>query len=254
MQAFPANSANNSLGGAAPKSFDHDKFHGRGDEGFSDFAATRAEYTAAPRPPVYVNGKQQASFNPLDRVEQVHGEESYGLGTSTFLEGAPASRTAVQRRESEHEVPTLQGGNTGGLGRKKSLAMRIRGLSNQRRPMDGDGLGPTSPEYYTPGAVSAGGPVRAKPMQSETNPFFNEDSKDTYEKKTTQIRIAEPTTGRSREPGSPKPIGLTRSVTADGPSLSSQGESAEGKSGGGLLNRMKSLKGGRRARPERRAS
>ena len=263
MQAFPANSANNALGGGAPKSFDYDRFHGRGEEGFTDFAgSSRQEYTTQP-PMRTLSGKNTAILNATDRVEQVHGEESHGLGTSTFLEGAPASKSAVQRRESENEVPTLQSANGGGLGRKKSLAMRIRGISQSRRPgeysngrvtsPDGQ-YTPRSPDYFPPtgGSQSAGGPLRAQPKASERNPFFNDDNNDAFEKKGPSIRIAEPSTGRARAPSSPKPYGLTRSITAD--SVGPTGDENEGKTGGGFLNRMRSLKGGRRARPEIRGN
>lgn len=261
MQAFPANSANNALGGAAPKSFDHDRFHGRGEEGFTDFAASRAEYVhrannTAPK-------RQQDSFDPTSKVEQIHGEESYGLGTSTFLEGAPASKTAVQRRESDNEVPQLENNNAGGLGRKKSLAMRIRGISQPRRPNDYFQGGVVSPEpQYNPrspsppGVVSAGGPSRAGPMQSERNPFFNanNDYNDAYDRKGAQIQFAETNgSGRARAQSTSKPIPLTRSVTADS-GAAVRGEDQGSKSGGGLLNRMRSLKGGKRPRPDMRPS
>ncbi|KYG40100.1 hypothetical protein M433DRAFT_78717, partial [Acidomyces richmondensis BFW] len=112
MEAFPKDSMNMALGGSGPlrSRLDLDKFHGRGAEGFSEYAATRKPDTATM--PVVVN--------PHDRAEQVHGDESFGLGTSTFLEGAPASRKAVaqRRRESEEEAAamTMQEGGGGGGG------------------------------------------------------------------------------------------------------------------------------------------
>ena len=80
MQAFPEGSANMALGGAGPlrSRIDLDKFHGRGEDAFSDYAVTRKADTTI--------------VNPHDRVEPVHGTETDGLGTSTFLDGAPASR------------------------------------------------------------------------------------------------------------------------------------------------------------------
>lgn len=125
MHAFPADSANNAIGGSGPlnKTIDINQFHGRGAEGFSDYGSGMDNPTL--RPPV----NRSISFNPLERVEPVHGEESVGLGTSTFLEGAPASRIAIKRRESEADTP-FQGG---GLARKKSLVQRIRGMSQSRR-------------------------------------------------------------------------------------------------------------------------
>lgn len=275
MEAFPKDSMNMALGGAGPlrSRLDLDKFHGRGAEGFSEFAATRKPDTVATMPVV---------VNPHDRAEQVHGDESFGLGTSTFLEGAPASRRAVaqRRRESEEDAAVvLQDGGVGGggLSRKKSLAQRLRGMSNTRRQISGDARSPGSQippsvtrwngninnnnpssgadagmsgETVSPPrpqqqikAVSAGGPARARAKADEVNPFFDVEYDAAFERKGAQIAEA-----------STVAPALTRSVTNDGtisPTLR-DGEAGKGV-GGGLLSRMRSLKGGgRRARPERR--
>ncbi|GAB7353048.1 hypothetical protein MBLNU459_g3601t1 [Dothideomycetes sp. NU459] len=259
MQAFPVGSANNAIGGSGPlnKNIDLDKFHGRGEEGFNDYSATGGPDTFVPLN--RSKSKRQESFNPTDRVEQVHGEETYGLGTSTFLEGAPASKTALQRRESETENTAMAGS---GLGRKKSLAVRLRGLSQPRRNGEFGGERVMSPDArYNPGspespagvAQSAGGPGRLGAGQ-ERNPFF-QDYDDAYEKKGAQIRIAEPANkGTARAPNSPRGLGLTRSLTADSAVQPHDEPERGGGGGGGFLSRMKSLKGGRRTRPERRAS
>ena len=254
MQAFPAGSANMAMGGAGPLNsrIDLDKFHGRGEEGFSDYAVTRKADTTT-------------FVNPTDKVEQVHGAESQGLGTSTFLEGAPVSRSALQRRESEDQYAATAEG--GGLQRKKSLAQRFRGMSNPRRERP-DLRSPES--RYNPVLVdtntsppngqgkiqsaSAGGPHRAQTRDQEMNPFDEYDA--AFEKKGQQIQFAEQERpNRAAPPTSPKGGAvLTRSVTAD--SAARSGDDGEPKSsgGGGLLNRMRSLKGGRRARPERKES
>lgn len=306
MQAFPADSANMALGGSGPvrSRLDLDKFHGRGEEGFSEFAATRKADTAP------------TILHPTDRIEQVHGDESYGLGTSTFLEGAPASKSALQRRESEDQgmmqtMGTIQEGGNGGMGgaglaRKKSLVQRFRGMSASRRGGDmrspdarynvvggngggnGDALETSPPSRaQQTRAISAGGPARARfTKENEVNPFFDTNEYDSaFDKKGAQIRVAEQAGpmkpaypgGRAWESGagaaggsSPKGYGLVRSVTADsgaaaggaqGRGSSNEEERAGaaaknggggGGMGGGILNRMRSLKGGRRARPERR--
>lgn len=262
MQAFPVGSANNAIGGSGPLNakIDVDRFHGRGEDAFNDFAGSGTGTFDSELPPRPQKTTRQLSFNPTDRVEPVHGEETYGLGTSTHLEGAPASRVAVQRSESENAQSAAEG-----LTRKKSLAMRIRGMSQSRRMNDYGGgrvtspearYGPRSPDTPPAGPVSAGGPVRARygPGQ-ERNPFFN-NYDDAYEKKGTQIKIAEadrPTGARA--PGSPNGAGLTRSVTADSSTYAAPPPPPrdEGKPAGGFLNRMRSLKGGRRPRPEQRA-
>ncbi|RMY27398.1 hypothetical protein D0865_16024, partial [Hortaea werneckii] len=133
MQAFGADSMNMVLGGSGPlrSKLDLDKIHGTGVEGFTDYASTRKQDTNI--------------VNPYERFEQVHGDATDGLGTSTFLEGAPASRRDQQRRESEDQEAMYakasmaagpSGGNNGGGGgltRKKSLAQRFRGMSNTRK-------------------------------------------------------------------------------------------------------------------------
>ncbi len=256
MQAFPANSANNALGGSGPvnKSIDYNQFHGRGAEGFTDYGSgyDRHDSFSKLRP----SAARTMSFDPKDRIE-VHGEESVGLGTSTFLEGAPASRTAIQRRESESE-------NTGGggLGRKKSLAQRFRGLSQPRRPVVEGGRimspdaryelrSPTSPER-TPlaaqGPQSAGGRLR----MYEKNPFFGGDE-DAGDKKGASVKIAEAENKVDRDS-----IGRDRALSSPRKTLERQATSEsiepDPKPVSGFLSRVKSLKGGKRTRPERPGS
>ena len=252
MHAFPGNSANMSMGGSGPlkSNIDLAQFHGVGAEGFTDYASTNANPRA-----------RTENFNPSERVEPVHGEESYGLGTSTFLEGAPASRNAIQRRESENEAAALQL-NGGGISRKKSLAQRIRGMSAPRRDYvpgqrvyspearynNGGPMSPESPNGFPskipPTQVqSAGGFAK----QNESNPFFN-DYEDAYEKKGASIKIAEDSNvGRTGGPSSPRDglPALQRRATHD-----SAGDVAVEDKPTGFLNRMRSLKG-KRAAPRR---
>ena len=282
MQAFPANSANNVLGGSGPvnKNIDMAQFHGRGAEGFTDFSTSAVRsnkdnsnnvesyelYNGASAPAVRVappsrSAMDPPSFNPTARVEPVHGDESMGLGTSTFLEGAPASRAALQRRESETDGSGF--GGVGGLSRKKSLAQKIRGISNSNRTGATGRM--TSPEtvpqdgWTAPGgeALSAGGMPRIK----ESKPFFS-DYDDAYEKKGARVQIAEDQNrvggesgfagGRARAPSNPMrapPNILERRVTNDGYTSSVRDAEGDGRSGGGFLSRVRSLKGGRKARP-----
>jgi len=261
LQAFPKDSANNVLGGSGPvnKNIDINQFHGRGAEGFTDFSTSglASEPTYDPysaggrvqRPAV----ERSLSFNPTARVEPVHGQESMGLGTSTFLEGAPASRTAIQRRESASETQIL--GSISGLARKTSLAQKIRGISNNRTNIGPSGR-MTSPEPVYQRAASPTSPAQnAGGMKkiSESNPFFN-NYDDAYEKKGAKIQIVEETRGdrilgRARAPSSPmRGAGMERGITNDG----TTGGDGEVKIGGGFLSRVKSLKGGRRNRPERK--
>ena len=244
MQAFPKDSLNNVLGGGGPlnKRPDHATFLGNNDsEAFKDYAEGgfgyngNGSYSIGPTRP----GKTAAFIeSATTRVEPIHGEETLGLGTSTFLEGAPASRTAIQRRGSEQTSPT----EAGGLGRKKSLAQKIRGINARKdygpsgRMTSPDGV-VDSPDAsaYTPGGNKV----------TESNPFFNEFSKGDDSKKDS-ITFVEPERqpGRARAPSSPRRgMGerLERRVTSDG----SSGADAPAKpSAGGFLSRVKSLKSG----------
>jgi hypothetical protein len=237
MQAFPEGSLNMNLGGSGPvnKQIDLNQYHGRGQEAHVDFneAAEMSQYA-----PVRPNGDRNGAFNTTARVEPLHGSESAGLGTSTFLEGAPASRAAIAQRETEY----AQQQQAQQLSRKKSLAQRIRGNRSNtvgNRTMSPEGTPIT--------------PLDTTKSESNANPFFKDYDQE-YEKKGQQIAEEQQKTekvGRERAPSSPKrgPLTLERSKTAD-----STGPPEEGKEGkaSGFLNRVKSLKGGRRARPERR--
>jgi hypothetical protein len=254
MEAFPANSANMALGGSGPLNsrIDLDRFHGRGEEAFDAFGSTTRKTDAN-------------IIDPTRRGDYVHGAESTGLGTSTFLDGAPASRRDMTRRDSEEKTAGLNGG---GLSRKKSIAQRFRGMSNNRRTPDAryhqqSSSNDDAIDVSPPGnkAVSAGGPARAQGNyrnENEINPF-DQDYENAYARKGAQIRIAEqdrPSATRNLSASSAVPTsqgrGLTRSVTADSATRPTSNEGEKPSSGGGFLSRMKSLKGGRRARPERK--
>lgn len=226
MQAFPKDSINMVMGGSGPvnKRMDYDKYHGRGEEAHRDYneAAIADEPTEPYRKP-----DGSLGYNPTAR-EVLHGDESVGLGTSTFLEGAPASRAAIQRRESEYESQQPEE-RQNGLSRKKSLAQKIRGVRPSRdRFASADGRnGLASP------------PLMTGQSDSAANPFFR-DFNGEVKKENAQITFDEQAKpSRGRAPSSPKRNELERRYTTE-----SVGE--EGSKPTGLLGRMKSLKGGRR--------
>lgn len=213
------------------KTIDYDRFHGRGDEAHGDYneAAVVEEPSAA--------FKQQKDVNVYDSTarEMLHGPESYGLGTSTFLEGAPASRAAIQRRESEYE--TQQVDDRPGLSRKKSLAQKIRGVRpNRDRFASPEGRnGATSPP--TPGPLTG-------QSDSAANPFFRNYETE-VKKDTTTIQFDEQVKpARARAPSSPMRNELERRNTSDSVEPDSNNSKPSG-----FLGRMKSLKG---RRPTRR--
>ena len=236
MHAFPLGSANNSLGGSGPinQKIDLDRIHGRGAEGFTDFGGVENEWKKPLRP--------ETEFSVKGREDIVHGEQTHGLGTSTFLEGAPASRKAIEQDSEAVRAKQLA---ENGLGRKKSIAQRFRGISQPRR--FGDGPRITSPEARY-GATSPNGPYSAGPLSqtkgTEKNPFFNDDYDKAYEAKGATIRPSESEAKDGYSP--PGRNALTRAITTDSIGSPTTPTAADPKPSGGFLNRVKSLKGGRR--------
>lgn len=264
MQAFPVGSANNALGGSGPvnKQIDLDIYHGRAAQGFTDYNETMQiptngnEYLNSRRP--QVDDRTQA-FNAKENIEPVHGEATAGLGSTTFMEGTPASRAALQRRESETaDDGTQPSGGFGGLSRKRSIAQKFRGMSRGRPGMSEAGR-VKSPEarYVTsPGPQSAGGRVGAV---QELNPFFNEPQPP-QDKKGVNVTTV-PTNGASSSAGLARQRSRTNSSPhrrfamgrkSDEWGTGESGDKANGGGGGsgGILGRVKSLRG-KRVRPER---
>lgn len=228
MQAFPKDSLNNTIGGSGPLNTrpDHATFLGKHDEeAFTDYNVSGKDAPGFQEP--LMKKSEAAVFDPLKRGSILHGDETMGLGTSTFLEGTPAARTAIQRRQAETAQTTAEQG----LGRKQSLAQRIRGGIN-RGPRD-----PNGPRT---------GDLPTSSSTGERNPFFNEYDTKNEERISVKRQDGGPVSPMS--PNSP-PRGYTleRRSTTDANAVKSP--DAAKPQGGGLLARVKSLKGGRKARP-----
>ncbi|KAG0153562.1 hypothetical protein PDIDSM_2216 [Penicillium digitatum] len=226
MQAFPKGSTNMALGGTGPNNsnIDLNLFHGTMEEGHNDFS-TPARRSA-----------DTGVVDPTARVDPIHGPQSMGLGTSTFLDGAPASRSAMARRQSENESSLAQ---NGGLARKKSLAQRLRGrgAGSGRMSYSNDNYPLASP----PPSSSYSGSART----NERSPYNEEEEYDEeWDRKGSSIE-ARFEGGRLRSSSSPKQ--MERKTTNDRP----YEESKLNPGGSGFLNRMKSL---RKPKPERRTS
>jgi hypothetical protein len=233
MQAFPEGSLNNTLGGSGPLNTrpDHATFLGQGeDEAFKEWSK------------VAKGKKEMPVFDPLSRGETLHGDQSLGLGTSTFLEGTPAPRAAIQKREEERAAEVM----SEGLQRKKSLAQRIRNMNRGQREFQPSGR-LTNPEigFGSRRSPSESGPASATASSAnpERNPFFSEFASDKGGEEGFTVRKMD-SNGDKATPTSPRGgFGLERRSTADGtPSDGTQPKPT------GILGRMKSLKGGRRQR------
>lgn len=255
MQAFPKDSLNNSIGGSGPlnKRPDHATFLGHADdEAFKDYATTikgRSGSSSYVDFPAGANGKGVAPvFDPTSRGSILHGDETLGLGTSTFLEGTPAARTAIQKREEERAADIVQDG----LQRKKSLAQRIRNINRPPRGFESSGR-MTNPEgVYTSRRSPSGSymPTAGAATGGERNPFFQE-----YESGKGEELISVRKADDPASPTSPSPrrdMRLERRATADAamnPGIAEEAAQSKGPVGSGLLARVKSLKGGKKSRP-----
>jgi hypothetical protein len=251
MQAFPKDSLNNSLGGSGPLNArpDHATFLGNNnDEAFNDYSTGKGlgDPTSFAGNPLPRAKGDPPVFDPTSRGSVLHGDETLGLGTSTFLEGTPAARTAIQKREEERAVEIMNEG----LQRKKSLAQRIRNINRPPRGFDPSGR-MTNPEGVYSSRRSPSGsymPTSAS-IGNERNPFFQEYESGKGGEESISVRRRD----ESRSPTSPRggSNGLTRRATHDsamnGPD--DGGQYNKQQQGGGLLARVKSLKGGKRTRP-----
>ncbi|KAK3394059.1 Pal1 cell morphology protein-domain-containing protein [Podospora didyma] len=245
MQAFPKDSLNNILGGSGPLNArpDHAAFLGQhDDEAFKEWSSG-AKDRGEPVDFAPTARGEPRIFDPLSRSSVLHGDESLGLGTSTFLEGTPAARTAIQKRQEEEA-------DNDGLQRKKSLAQRIRNINRGGRDFQPSGR-MTNPDYYqSRRSPSDGGPTSAS-MQSpnmERNPFFSEYEPGKGGEQGFSVQKADSNASRV-SPTSPKGLySLERRSTTDA------NMNLEESKPSGILGRMKSLKGGRRTRPSQHSA
>ncbi|GAP93009.1 putative Pal1 cell morphology protein [Rosellinia necatrix] len=236
MQAFAKDSANNTIGGAGPlnKRPDHALFMGHDPHDASSMYASG-------RDPSKSKSHEMELFDPKQRAEFEHGEETLGLGSSTFLEGTPAARTAIARNQEE----TAQEAAESGLGRKKSVVQRFKSIKRGPRDYkDYTDLGRvTSPDYYHGHSPR---PSLPSANTGERNPFFAD-----YDKGEEQISVKRKDSDAMSPLSPPPPHGanLERRATTDA-TMDSPVEGQMKQANAGFLSRVKSLKGGRRQRPE----
>lgn len=229
------------LGGSGPLNSkpDHKALMGKHDEeAYLDYNASRRNNPVLYEDPDRLR-KEATVFDPHARASILHGDETLGLGTSTFLEGTPAAQTVIQRRQAESAQDNMEMG----LQRKKSLAQRIRGINRGPRDMNNRSR-ITNPEgVYGPRS----GDLPTGSSTGERDPFFND-----FDKGEERISVRRQDTNPISpiSPNSPpRGMGLERRATTDaGANMSAEPARPQGT--GGFLTRVKSLKGGRRQRPE----
>ena len=255
MEAFPEDSANNSLGGSGPVNpkMDLDLYHGYTVEAHNDFSAST---TANGRPEQQKKNTSNNEWDAKQRGEVVHGAQTMGLGTSTHLDGTPASRAAIKESDAENNLNN-QTSSGGGLQRKKSIAQRIRGISNRDSSINGGGLRGNrdstinySTAPTTPRGTSAE-PSRKLSFQEEEEEEVGSVVENGGGGRISTNSLAPPRPGmigRSRSVSTPKSEynnnnGGRRSTNNNNHDHRSLTVGSEDKpSGGGLISRMKSLR------------
>lgn len=139
VMAFPADGPNNSISGAPLSgnkreeqmnlAFGHYRESLPNANGVP-FAKTNRDVPQEAMHALHAPSQNPAvvNFDTSKQAEPIHGLLTRGLGTSTFVDGAPAPKDA----EDQHL--TVDGG--GGLGKKKSLALRMRRSSDNFKGID----------------------------------------------------------------------------------------------------------------------
>lgn len=129
VAAFPANGPNNSLAVEAP-----------------DVIRFKQEQVVFGRDPEAdpVFAEPTESFDPTARTKPVHGNTTLGLGSSTFIDGTPASAKAISDADHDEQVASSMGRTrsilrrqnprklSGSEGRQGELTARS---SNPERPL-----------------------------------------------------------------------------------------------------------------------
>ncbi|KAI1359228.1 Pal1 cell morphology protein-domain-containing protein [Xylaria arbuscula] len=234
MQAFAKDSANNTIGGAGPlnKRPDHKLFMGQEPHDASTMYAGAKDSSRS-------KTHEMELFDPKQRGDYEYGEQTLGLGSSTFLEGTPAARTAIARNQEE----TAQEAAETGLGRKKSVVSRFKSIKRGPREYG------EPKQVYSPDAYHGHSPRPSLPSAGATgerNPFFAE-----FDKAEEQISVRRKDSD-AMSPMTPPPMpgaSLERRATTDATMDGPDGQQKQAP-GGGFMSRVKSLKGGRRQRPE----
>lgn len=144
--AFPADGPNSTIGGVTTKkSAMNEVFGVEEEDDDADLYNIRDRSIGST---ASVNTKDAIRGNVGDikqvdvksKTERVHGPTTYGLGSTTFLDGAPASQAAIR-----DDIRTHSHSNRSGIQRHKSLSQRlgIAGEGNRNNGYRSNGLSRT---------------------------------------------------------------------------------------------------------------
>lgn len=119
---------------------------------------------------------ENGAFDTSVKANPVHGDLTWGLGSSTFLDGTPAPKQTIAQESNAG----------GGLGRKKSLVQKLRG--------GGNGQGPAPPPRERR--------VQTENIDINNNNNNRPNSFDDNEMNSSSLPISK---GRSTSPPEPQP-------------------------------------------------
>lgn len=123
VMAFPADGPNSSIAGpTGNKSFIKEVF-GHNDVDDDDYlyksnGKVIVNSSSSTVDAIKPNSNSITQFDPKMKTELVHGPTTAGLGSTTFLDGAPAATALVRDDAGQKEY--------GGIQRKKSLSQRLK--------------------------------------------------------------------------------------------------------------------------------
>lgn len=123
--AFPADGPNSTIGGVSTKKSAMNEVFGVEEDDDTDLYNIR-DRTVGSSSSVNTKDAIRGNVGEIKQVdiksktERVHGPTTYGLGSTTFLDGAPASQAAIR-----DDIRTHSHGNRTGVQRHKSLSQRL---------------------------------------------------------------------------------------------------------------------------------
>lgn len=232
VAAFPLNGANNSLA----VNINRDRYATESsilmqgeNPAYRDFSAGGAPGSSRT---AGISKSSAVVVDPTARSVQIHGDTTMGLGSSTFLEGTPASKTAVETAAQQASANIL---------RKKSLVNRLRGQSNSAAPPRPLRLNTEQPTSPTTGAPRKGSYDSAMTRDSKANVSITVSSPDVVSWNGKYGTA--PLSPQEESPHSPQPRSSSASSSADQRPFDRAAPPPPKQTGGsGLLRRVKSLK------------